>query len=58
MPPAAILPCLVEKATPVDRAVHVRVEENEQILIELASRLAIHARLLVNLPQHTQRRNG
>src|SRR6185437_14216621 len=35
---------LVEKAPPVDCAVHVRVEENEQFLIKIVCGLAFHYR--------------
>ena len=39
-----ILLGLVQEPAPIDGAVHVRVEENEQILIELAGGLAFHCR--------------
>ena len=43
-PPDRVLGGLVEKAAAVDRAVHVGVEQDEQLLVEIMSGLAFHHR--------------
>ena len=41
-PPTAYLPGAIQKAAAIDRSVNVRVEQDEQILIEVIGGLAFH----------------
>jgi hypothetical protein len=43
-PAHRVLGGLIEKAAPVERAMHVGVEQNEQVLVEVVSGLAFHRR--------------
>jgi hypothetical protein len=40
------LPGPVEEAAAIDRALHVRIQENQKLLVEIVSSLAFHVRLL------------
>ena len=57
MPPTANFAGAVEEATPVDLAVHVLIEEVQELLIEIAGLLAFHS---VPPPtgQHTREGRG